>query len=203
MKWLWFILVAYALFLAPGQGGLQDPVLKSLLAGNYKELDPLIMMVFSFLGIFPIVWSGLYLRQDHYSVPAWPFALLSFGLGAFSLLPYLFFKGKDRKKRSNVRRAGRILLSNLVILPLLLATLSLYVYGLFQGRFSAYQEAFMQSKLVSVKTADFIVLVIYSYWWMKREKPGSEKWCLFPLAGLHIAILQSKRSHHSGIEDKS
>ncbi|AZB42645.1 hypothetical protein CEF21_10280 [Bacillus sp. FJAT-42376] len=193
MKWLWFALIAYAILLAPGQGGMQDPVLQAYLSGKFNEANPMVTMVFSFLGIFPIVWAALYFRQDENLIPAWPFAVLSFGLGAFSLLPYLFFKGKGKKQRPIIQKLGNALSSPWVMLPLLALTICLYVYGLTQGSAEAYQKAFMQSKLVSVMTADFIVLVIYSYWWMRKSLPGQEKWCVLPLAGAQIALLRKKR----------
>lgn len=194
MKWLWFVLIAYAVFFAPGQSGRQDPILQAFLSGKFYEPDPMITMVFSFLGIFPYLWTALYLRRDESDIPAWPFALFSLILGAFSLLPYLFFKGNGKKKRNPAVKIGQALSSGWVIFPLILITLFLFVYGITQGSAIAYQKAFMQSNLVSVMTADFLVLYIYSYWWMRREYRGLEKYCLFPLAGALLAVFISRKT---------
>ncbi|MTH53086.1 hypothetical protein GKZ89_06645 [Bacillus mangrovi] len=192
MKWLLLLLLIYTIFFAPGKGGLEDPVLNAYLSGKMDSQDPLVTMVFSFLGIFPILWTGLYLRQDDSAVPAWPFALLSFGAGAFSLIPYLFFKGKGKRNRPFIKKAGRLLSARFIAYPLIALTAALYLYGLLFGSLEAYVSAFYESKLVSVMTADFIVLVIYSFWWIRRESPGREFLCLVPLAGALAAASTSR-----------
>ncbi|MGD7009074.1 hypothetical protein [Metabacillus sp. 84] len=193
MKWTFFALLIYALFFATGQGGMEDPILQAFLSGEFGKLDPLVTMVFSFLGIFPFFWTALYFRSDQYAVPAWPFALLSFGLGAFALLPYLFFRKKEKKARPRVQNIGYALSSRWAMLTLLLITLFLYIYGLLFGSFIGYKEAFLQSSLVSVMTVDFLLLVIYSWWWIRKEAPGKEWLCFFPLSGALIACAISLR----------
>ena len=94
MRWIlglvWIAFIAYALLLAPGQSPGSDPIFKELITLQSKE--PWLLTVFSWLGIFPAVYACMLLRTSVKErggrVPAWPFVILSFGLGAFALLPY-------------------------------------------------------------------------------------------------------------------
>lgn len=94
MRWIlglvWIAFIAYALLLAPGQSPGSDPIFKELITLQSEE--PWLLTVFSWLGIFPAVYACMLLRtsvKERGRVPAWPFVILSFGLGAFALLPII------------------------------------------------------------------------------------------------------------------
>lgn len=96
---IWLLMIAYAVFFAPsGSGGIE---FGPLLMGDWEGVDPLILAVFNSLGIFPLVFLTLLVPNDRFRWPGWPFALVSFGVGAFSLLPYFAFGDKppETKRR--------------------------------------------------------------------------------------------------------
>ncbi|MCJ7988695.1 hypothetical protein MUB15_04420 [Priestia sp. OVS21] len=45
---VWAMLVLYAWLLAPGASAGNDLLFKNLITGNFQQVDPLVVMVFSF-----------------------------------------------------------------------------------------------------------------------------------------------------------
>ncbi|MGD7044667.1 hypothetical protein [Jeotgalibacillus proteolyticus] len=129
---IWLLLLAYAVFLAPGSES-SDPVMEQVFAGNWNEIDPLVLTVFNSLGIFPLVFLTILLRNDRQKWPAWPFSLASFAGGAFALLPWFAFGDRPAKRGSRTPKwTLRILRSNIWLILLLI-----FFFGnlltLFQG----------------------------------------------------------------------
>ncbi|ADH97583.1 hypothetical protein [Salisediminibacterium selenitireducens] len=84
---VFILLTGYAIFFAPGAGGGTDAIFQALIRGEFDAVDPLVTAVFSSLGVYPFLFLMILTRIDTYRIPAWPFALFSFGLGAFAVLP--------------------------------------------------------------------------------------------------------------------
>ncbi|KIL51371.1 hypothetical protein KP77_08830 [Jeotgalibacillus alimentarius] len=161
---VWLLLLSYALFFAPGSEG-SDPVMESVLAGNWTAIDPLVLTVFNSLGIFPLVFLTILLRNDRQKWPAWPFSLAAFAGGAFALLPWFAFGDRSAKRGLRTPRWLLRILKSKVWLILLLVMIFGNLLTLLQG-FSpaAYGDAFMESSLVSVMTVDWFIL-----WWLSVE----------------------------------
>ncbi|MDI3091787.1 hypothetical protein QJ133_11695 [Priestia megaterium] len=190
---VWAMLVLYALLLAPGASTANDLLFKNLITGNFQQVDPLVVMVFSFLGLFPVLFMVMICKKDTYKLPGWPFSLLSFALGAFSLLFYYHWKGQKVRTRSRISSRFIAIISSRLGIGLCLAlTIAGYVYGLSVGSIKAYGDAFMQSQLVSVMTADFFVLTWLSYSVMTKERIASRPYlllCFIPVAGPFLVLL--------------
>lgn len=173
---VWLLLIGYAVFLAPG--GETDPVMSSIFSGDLGAIDPLVLAVFNSLGLFPLMFVTLLLLNDRQKWPAWPFALLSFGIGAFALLPYFAFGNRtaDRGLRTPTW-LFRFLRSTFWLIVLMLFWV-INLLTLFQGfSLAAYQEAFFASSLVSVMTIDWFVLwglsvyTVYRFYPQAKHKP--------------------------------
>lgn len=189
--WLGFIL--YSVFLAPEGNG---PYLSELLTMNHP--DPSLLAMFSLLGVFPAVFAILLLRDDSGSVPAWPFVVGSFLLGAFSLLPYFILnKNKERSNRTPNKVSRFLQLRGLSIVLIGLA-FGLMVYGLLAGDATIYQKAFLESNFVHVMTIDFLVLTGLSIVAL-RDRDGVAGWIgLLPIIGpLSLVITKNgkERKH--------
>ncbi|WP_227395336.1 hypothetical protein [Jeotgalibacillus aurantiacus] len=158
---IWLVLLAYSIFLAPGSSN-PDPVLELVFEGEWAMIDPLVLAVFNSLGIFPMVFFTILLRNDRQKWPAWPFSLASFAGGAFALLPYFAFGDKPAVR--SLRTPGWLVsfLQSKIWLLILIIIFTGNILTLFQGfSIAAYAEAFRQSQLVSVMTVDWFVL-----WWL-------------------------------------
>ncbi|WRP04874.1 hypothetical protein U9J35_13205 [Rossellomorea aquimaris] len=169
MFWIWFGLIIYALFLAPGRGFISDPIVHDLLTGNFTEVDPLVVTVFNFLGLFPLLFASLLIPIERDKLPVWPFVLGSFVLGAFSLLPYFFLRKRNtHSSMSKPKWIHKILKSNVYSILLILLAFSSSIYLLNGYSLLTYWEAFNNSKLVSVMTIDFLILLWLSSYVMKN-----------------------------------
>ncbi|WP_142826721.1 hypothetical protein [Planococcus soli] len=191
---IWLLLVGYAVFLAPG--GETDPVLSNIFSGNFGAIDPLVFAVFNSLGLFPMVFLTLLLLNDRQKWTAWPFALLSFVVGAFSLL--LYFAFGDRKAERRLRTPGWLVrfLSSRFWLILLMVSWAANSLTLLQGfSLAAYREAFFASGLVSVMTVDWFVLWGLSVYAVHRFYPEArhKTFAWIPIIGPVIVLFINKK----------
>ncbi len=139
--------------------------------------EPSVLMVFSFLGLYPLAYTLYVLRSPSIRHLRVKLALvLSFFLGAFAL-EWVMLKPLDEtlSKPSFHRRIAAW--TGLVL------TLILFVYGVFFGQFEAYLEAFQTVAFVHIMTLDFVVLTLWT--WTLKEPKGLMKW--IPLVGLFKA----------------
>ena len=186
MVWIWLIFILYALFFAPGVDLWNDPIVHSLLKGQFGDVDSLVVTVFNFLGIFPLLFATLLLPKDKNIVPAWPFILGSILFGAFSLLPYFFLR-KEGYPRP-IRIPGwmvTLLNSRWYTAFLILISISALSYLLNGFSFNTFWLSFKESKLVSVMTIDFLLLTWLSHYIIKQQY-GIKKYtwlCFFPILG--------------------
>ncbi|RWZ58894.1 hypothetical protein EQV77_08025 [Halobacillus fulvus] len=192
----WLLFIGYAWLIAPNgdQGYLNQLI-------TMDDPDPLLLTVFSLLGIFPMAFATILLNQDDSRVPVWPFVIGSFMLGAFALIPY-FFLSSTKGERNSVRTPGiirRFLNARVYRFILLTGTIALVIYGLTAGSFALYQQAFETSQFVHVMTIDFFVLAglsVFVIYWNERKK-GIENqlfWLGFvPVVGFLAYIAIEKR----------
>ncbi|NMO97595.1 hypothetical protein [Paenibacillus lemnae] len=197
LLWLvvWFSFIGYALWLAPGARSGDDPLFMDLVTLQSNEAS--LMAMFSLLGLFPVAFACLLLRSDNGNVPAWPFSLAAFGLGAFALIPYYILK-RDQDLTYRQSRAPHWVLklarSGVFLVLLMLGTLAVIGYGLFMGDLQAYGEAFSSSQFVHVMSIDFIILVLLSVYGIyrdpKRQPYSAMIACLgmLPIVGLLIYL---------------
>jgi hypothetical protein len=185
VAWGWLVIwagfVAYAAFAAPPD----DPALTSALVrgaftGRFEGIDPAIAAVFSLLGVVPVLASSFVLRDGaSRRVPAWPFALAMFAVGAFALLPWLAFRGTfaplERPRPPNVVR--RMLASRIAAAGIVVALVGLSCWGIFAGSFAAYSSAFRRTSMVNVMSVDFVVCAALLYVLMEegRAEVGPEE----------------------------
>ncbi|GEL07031.1 hypothetical protein [Salisediminibacterium halotolerans] len=188
---LFILLIVYAVFFAPGEGAGNDPIFSALISGDFAAVDPAVTAVFSSLGVYPALFLAILLTADRYRLPAWPFAIGAFGLGAFALLPWFIFRGKVVRE---IPRGPR-LIRQIVRHPLYSGTLLFVSFALIlvliAGSWPAYREAFFSSQLVSVMTVDLFVLMYLSYDVFKNDRERRHAWLnVFPAVGPAALLLQ-------------
>lgn len=214
MRWIlaliWLAFMVYAWIWVPGQPLGSDPVFKELVTLQSKE--PWLLTVFSWLGIYPAIFACLLLsgsgktRGSH--VPAWPFVLLSFGLGAFALLPYFAWSsqtyrgsGYEHLSFGSQRESGigRVAAHMLTYVILLLLTLGTGFYAVTQGNPDVYMEAFRNSSFVHIMTIDFVILTLLSVIALFRDASDNRRsrvWAVagvIPMIGPLVYLMTSRR----------
>lgn len=158
---LWFSFIAYAFFLAPPNQPETPEVLKNLITGDWQGINPLVVAIFNLLGIVPLIYSCLLLIDGtEQKIPASPFVLGSFGVGAFSLLPYLALREPNQTFTGKKSTVLRVLDSRWMGVAITLGTLGFLGYGLLGGNWSDFIEQFQTSRFVNVMSLDFCLLCL-------------------------------------------
>ncbi|WP_079477869.1 hypothetical protein [Halobacillus salinus] len=190
----WVAFIIYAVFLAPdgNEGYLQQLM-------TMDDPDPLLLTVFSLLGIYPAAFAVVLLSEDDSRVPAWPFVIGSFMLGAFALIPYFFISSGNSVRKVRTPRVFLKFLQSIGLKSLLFAgTIALMIYGMIQGSAALYTQAFQVSQFVHIMTVDLVVLTllsIYVIFWRERKhnRSNNRHWVgIIPVIGLLSYIIMKK-----------
>ncbi|MFD2671473.1 hypothetical protein [Marinicrinis sediminis] len=194
---IWILFIGYAWLMAPGHRGGEDEIMQKLLTLQHDE--PSLLAMFSLLGLYPMAFAFLLLRNDRADKPAWPFSLGAFVLGAFALIPYYFMNDFRRMgHRNRLPHKHTLLLKHpFLLLILMIGTMGVFIYGFAAGNLAVYQEAFQQSQFVHVMTVDFAVLTLLSMYAIHVDQrlraTRSRLWWLglFPIIGLLLYLWQT------------
>jgi len=161
LLWLGFSIYAFTIA-PPSQPDTFDLIIK-LSSGQWDNINPLIVTLFNLMGIWPMIYAGMALADGvGQKLPAWPFVTLSFGIGAFALLPYLALR--DSNQTFNAKKS---LLLKVVDSPwtgrfLMLGALALLGYGTLNGDLAANWNDFIGqwriSRFINVMSLDFCML---------------------------------------------
>lgn len=200
---LWLGFVVYAVLLSPPSTPNTIEVIRQLSTGQWALLNPWVVVLFNLMGLWPLVYASLALSDGHeQSIPAWPFVVGAFGFGAFALMPYVALRKPTCHlphrlpdtallKRLNHRWLGW---------AVMVATLTLIVYGVAQGHLSeTWQDfcyQFSTSQFIHVMSLDFCMLTLLtpSLLWddiaRRKAAPGWRAVSLLPLVGpaLYLAL---------------
>ncbi|MEL6553065.1 MAG: DUF2834 domain-containing protein [Cyanobacteria bacterium J06621_11] len=166
LLWLGFSL--YAFTLAPPAQPDTFEVITKLSTGQWDEINPLIVALFNLMGIWPIIYACLALIDGiGQKIPAWPFVTLSFGIGAFALLPYLALREPNVEPNNAAtdlsKDQSRSKLLTLVDSPwtgraIALASITLLIYGLANGNWADFAQQWQTSQFIHVMSLDFCML---------------------------------------------
>jgi hypothetical protein len=157
---LWAAFVAYAAVLAPPDDpALTQALVRGSVSGHYGAVDPSIASVFSMLGVVPVLASAFVLRDGATRrLPAWPFALGMFVVGAFALLPWLALRNLGGPRGPRAPGPVRRLLARRVVgAGIVAALVALGGWCLARGHATDYLAAFRSTSLVHVMTIDLVV----------------------------------------------
>lgn len=93
-------------------------------------------------------------------LPAWPFAAVSFGVGAFALLPYLALRQPNPTFNGKKDRLLKLLDSRWTGVALLVGALVLLVYGFSQGDWQNFVQQWQTDRFIHVMSLDFCLLCL-------------------------------------------
>jgi len=154
---LWLALLAYMLLFAPPPPADLLGQLRDLALARVSSVDPIAIAVFNLLGVLPVAFLAILLFDTGKPNP-WPFALGSFVLGGFVLLPYLAIRQPraplQREPSTFVRAVG----SRITGAILLLTALGLMGFALLVGDMNAFAAQLQDSAFIAVMSADLLVL---------------------------------------------
>jgi len=166
---LWLGTIAYIVFIAPGARGAEDSTMFELFTMQEGQ-EPLLMAVFSWMGLWPLIFACLLLRKDDANIPAWPFVIASVGLGAFALLPYFIAASRKGVRANRSAKFVMKLASSKIIYLLLGGVAAGLLWLAAQGSIEAYWQAMQSSHFVHTMTIDFLILPIIATYAIYRDQ---------------------------------
>jgi hypothetical protein len=156
---LWITFIGYGFFFAPPNRPNTLDLIVNLSTGNWQNINPLIIALFNLMGILPIIYACfLFIDGQGQKIPAWLFATLSFGVGAFAILPYLAFRQENPEWQGDKNVLLKVLDSGFTGIALTVATVVLLVFGLVLGNWADFQQQWQTSRFINVMSLDFCLL---------------------------------------------
>ncbi|MBW4517827.1 MAG: DUF2834 domain-containing protein [Timaviella obliquedivisa GSE-PSE-MK23-08B] len=158
---LWLGFIIYAFFLAPPESPETWTVIQNLSTGKFQGINPLVISVFNLLGVIPLLYSCLiYIDGRVQKVPAWPFSVGSFVVGAFALIPYLALREPNDTFVGQKNAWLKIMDSRWTGGIVAIATLTLLFYGLMNGDWNDFVQQWQTSRFVNVTSLDFCLVCL-------------------------------------------
>jgi hypothetical protein len=161
--WLvWVGFITYIVFFAPPLH-LEDTLtlLKNILTFNWAEINPIILSLFSLVGIWLLIYSGLLFIDGRMQwIPFWPFALASVGSGVIGLLPYLALREPNHEFTGQKDEFLRLLDSRLFGIILSLSTVVILGYGLL-GDWADFVQQFQSDRFINGMSLAFCLFCIF------------------------------------------
>jgi len=97
-------------------------------------------------------------------IPAWIFVILSFGIGAFGLLPYLALRNPNPTFIGEKNWLIKIFDSRWTGVLLAIASVYLVGYGIREGNWADFIMQFQTSRFIQVMSLDFCLLCLLFPW---------------------------------------
>lgn len=147
LVWLGFI-VYVLLFAPPLQPDTFQPV-QSLLAGQLPWINPVVISLFSLVGIWLLIYSALVFADGRMQrLPAWAFMLASVGTGVVALIPYLALREPNQSFAGQKDPWLAVLESRLTGVILTISTLVLFAFALLFGDWPAFVQEFQTNRFI-------------------------------------------------------
>ncbi|MDY7015924.1 MAG: DUF2834 domain-containing protein [Cyanobacteriota bacterium] len=158
---LWVGFITYALLFAPPSRPDTFELITRMSSGDIGGINPLIVALFNLMGIWPLIYSGLLFADGRgQKIRAFPFAIASFAVGAFAILPYLALRSPKPEFSGPKNGFLKALDSRLFGMLLTLGAAALIVWGLLQGSWPDFIEQWQTRRFVHVMSLDFCLLCL-------------------------------------------
>lgn len=156
---IWLTLVVYAIASAQFKTQQGDfELIIALSTGDWNGVNPIIIGIFMLMGILPLVYGAFILFDSEQKISPYPFFLVSFGVGAFALLPYLALRSPDTVWNGEKNWLLKILDSRFTAIVSTVAIAVLLVVGLMLGDWSDYVTQWQTSQFIHIMSIDFCLL---------------------------------------------
>ncbi len=161
--WLvWFSFISYAFFLAPPNQPDTFDLILNLSTGNWQDINLLIISLFNLMGILPMIYACfLFIDGKGQKIWAWPFAITSFVVGAFALLPYLALRQPNPDWQGEKNLLLKILDFPVTGIVLSAGTIILLGFGLLYGNWADFIQQWQTSRFIHVMSLDFCILCLF------------------------------------------
>lgn len=160
--WLvWLGFISYLLFFAPPLQPDTFQPLQTLLSGQIPLLNPVIVSLFSMVGIWILIYSCLIFPDGRMQrLPAWAFVLASLGSGVLGLIPYLALREPNQRFTGQKDPWLTMLDSRLTGIILAISTFVLLAFALLFGNWPAFWHEFLTNRFVHGMSLAFCLFTV-------------------------------------------
>lgn len=158
---LWGGFITYILFLAPPLH-LDETLtlLKNIFTLQWADVNPIILSLFSLIGIWLLIYSGLlFIDGRMQNIPFWPFAIASVASGVLGLIPYLALREPNQQFSGQKDNFLDLLDSRIYGIILTFSTVILLVYG-FTGDWGDYVQQFLGDRFINGMSLAFCLFYL-------------------------------------------
>jgi hypothetical protein len=156
---LWVGFVVYAFIFAPPNRPDTLDLIVRLSTGEIDGINPLIVALFYLMGIWPAIYGCvLFADGRDQNIPAYPFAIASYGVGAFAILPYLALRQPQPSFRGLKNWFLKLQDWRGLGIVLLLAAIAIAVFGVTQGDWTDFAQQWQTNRFIHVMSLDFVLL---------------------------------------------
>ncbi len=161
---LWVGFVTYAFLFAPPQQPDTFELITKISTGEWEGINPLIIALFNIMGIVPMMY-GCFLFSDGkgQKIAAWPFAVGSFFLGAFALLPYLTLRQPNPNFTGEKNWFIKIWDARITGILVTFGAIALAMFGIVNGDWNDFIREWQTSRFIHVMSLDFCLLSLLFY----------------------------------------
>jgi hypothetical protein len=157
--WLGFVL--YTIWIAPLDQPDTWPLVQKLLTLKWTELNPFIPVIFSLMGVWPMIYAGLMFADGRMqNFRAWPYFLGSNFTGVICLMPYFLLRRRSQAFVGERDRWLRLVDSRLMGLSLLLGTVGLLSWVVVGEDWNDYVQQFQTRAFVHLISLDFCLMTL-------------------------------------------
>lgn len=158
---IWLAFTVYAFIFAPPNQPDTLDLIVNLSTGNIQGINPLIVSLFNLMGVLPAIYACFLLVDGKgQKLPAWIFVTVSFGVGAFAVLPYLALRKTNQTWTGAKSWLIKIVESPVTGMILTLATLTLIFFGINNGDWSDFVRQWQSDRFIHVMSLDFCLLCL-------------------------------------------
>lgn len=157
---IWLGFISYAFLLAPPNNANTSELIEKLINFELEGINPLIVAIFNLMGVLPLIYAPLLIIDGNgQKLPAWIFTFLSFGVGAFAILPYLAFREPDFSQEQT-NWFIKILDFRLINLLLVILFVVIFTSGIIEGDWNEFVVQWQNSRFIHVMSLDFCLLIL-------------------------------------------
>lgn len=158
---IWFSFIGYLLWLAPPLQADTFHPLQTLLTGQIPQINPVIIALFSLVGIWLLIYSGLMFADGRMqNLPAWAFMLASIATGTLALIPYLAWRQPNQAFSGQKDTWLNILDARSTGVILTVSTVVLLIFALVFGDWAAFVQEFQTNKFVHGMSLAFCLFAL-------------------------------------------
>ncbi|MDB9446053.1 DUF2834 domain-containing protein [Anabaena sp. CS-542/02] len=157
---LWLGFLSYAFIFAPPDQPDTWELIQRLSLGKWQDINPLVIALFNLMGIWPVIYSAVLLSDGTaQKIRPWPFAVASFAVGAFAVLPYLALRSPNQVFSGRKTLLLKLLDSPVTGVILTIVVVILLAYG-YTGDVANFIQHFQSSRFIHVMSLDFCLLCL-------------------------------------------